>query len=109
MVVISTPAIGASAAFGLALAGYESAYSSTDGLLADLLAASDNLKVSRSIAVNLTWTFNRLSSALSKRERVDGNGSQVTREHIIEIELVAEMENFLIHNRATVPDFSAGS
>lgn len=78
MVVISTPAIGASAAFGLALAEYESAYSSTDGLLADRLAASDNLKVSRSIAVNLTWTFNRLSNALSKRERVDGNGGQVS-------------------------------
>jgi methylthioribose-1-phosphate isomerase len=36
MVVRGAPAIGAAAAFGLALAGYESASSSTDGLLADL-------------------------------------------------------------------------
>ncbi len=36
MVVRGAPAIGAAAAFGLALAGFESAASSTDGLIADL-------------------------------------------------------------------------
>jgi methylthioribose-1-phosphate isomerase len=39
MVVRGAPAIGAAAAFGLALAGYESASSSSSGLVADLQAA----------------------------------------------------------------------
>src|SRR5688572_18932771 len=44
MVVRGAPAIGAAAAFGLALAGYESTASSASGLLADLQAAAAVLK-----------------------------------------------------------------
>ena len=51
MVVRGAPAIGAAAGFGLALAGFESASSPTDELLADLRAASDTLKASRPTAV----------------------------------------------------------
>ena len=43
MVVRGAPAIGAAAAFGLALAGYESASASTGELVADLQAASSTL------------------------------------------------------------------
>ncbi|MEK6751253.1 MAG: S-methyl-5-thioribose-1-phosphate isomerase [Chloroflexota bacterium] len=60
MVVRGAPAIGAAAAFGLALAGYESASSSTSGLLADLLAASTTLKAARPTAVNLAWAVDRV-------------------------------------------------
>jgi methylthioribose-1-phosphate isomerase len=60
MVVRGAPAIGAAAAFGLALAGFESASTSTDGLLADLQAASAVLKASRPTAVNLAWAVDRL-------------------------------------------------
>ncbi|MBK7453027.1 MAG: S-methyl-5-thioribose-1-phosphate isomerase [Anaerolineales bacterium] len=60
MVVRGAPAIGAAAAFGLALAGFESASSSTEGLLADLGAASAVLKASRPTAVNLAWAVDRL-------------------------------------------------
>jgi len=60
MVVRGAPAIGAAAAFGLALAGYESASSSTEGLLADLGAAAAVLKASRPTAVNLAWAVDRL-------------------------------------------------
>ncbi len=60
MVVRGAPAIGAAAAFGLALAGYESASTSTEGLLADLGAASTVLKASRPTAVNLAWAVDRL-------------------------------------------------
>ncbi|MBI5351579.1 MAG: S-methyl-5-thioribose-1-phosphate isomerase [Chloroflexi bacterium] len=60
MVVRGAPAIGAAAAFGLALAGYESASTSTEGLLADLGAASAVLKASRPTAVNLAWAVDRL-------------------------------------------------
>ena len=63
MVVRGAPAIGAAAAFGLALAGFESASSSTEGLLADLVAASAVLKASRPTAVNLAWAVDRLMKA----------------------------------------------
>ena len=55
MVVRGAPAIGAAAAFGLALAGYESASSSTDKLFADLQKAAAVLKSARPTAVNLAW------------------------------------------------------
>ncbi len=60
MVVRGAPAIGAAAAFGLALAGFESASSSTEDLLADLGAAAVVLKASRPTAVNLAWAVDRL-------------------------------------------------
>jgi len=74
MVVRGAPAIGAAAAFGLALAGFESASASTRGLLADLGAASSTLKAARPTAVNLAWAVDRVLSSLSKRERAGGEG-----------------------------------
>jgi methylthioribose-1-phosphate isomerase len=60
MVVRGAPAIGAAAAFGLALAGYESAASSSSDLLDDLRNASETLKAARPTAVNLAWAVDRL-------------------------------------------------
>ena len=74
MVVRGAPAIGAAAAFGLALAGYESASSSTAGLLADLETAAAVLKASRPTAVNLAWAVDRILLTLSQRDRVWGEG-----------------------------------
>ncbi len=65
MVVRGAPAIGAAAAFGLALAGFESASSSIGGMLADLHAASDTLKASRPTAVNLAWALDRILNKIS--------------------------------------------
>ena len=69
MVVRGAPAIGAAAGFGLALAGFESASSSTDELLADLRAASDTLKASRPTAVNLAWAVDRIINKLSAMDK----------------------------------------
>ena len=66
MVVRGAPAIGAAAAFGLALAGYESASTSTEGLLADLKASAVVLKASRPTAVNLAWAVDRLMRVAEK-------------------------------------------
>src|SRR5258705_13263302 len=60
MVVRGAPAIGAAAAFGLVLAGYESASSSTADLLADLQTAAADLKSARPTAVNLAWAVDRV-------------------------------------------------
>src|SRR3989304_397247 len=74
MVVRGAPAIGAAAAFGLALAGYESAPSSTSGLVAALQTAAAVLKSARPTAVNLAWAVDRILLSLSQRERGWGEG-----------------------------------
>ena len=60
MTVRGAPAIGASAAFGLALAGYQSACSSTVELIADIQKAGAVLKSARPTAVNLAWAIDRV-------------------------------------------------
>lgn len=68
MTVRGAPAIGAAAAFGLALAGFESQAASTSNLLADLRAAAALLKSARPTAVNLAWAVDRVMSAAEKTE-----------------------------------------
>lgn len=60
MVVRGAPAIGAAAAFALALAANESREQNTPGLVADLLAAGETLKSARPTAVNLAWAVDRV-------------------------------------------------
>jgi methylthioribose-1-phosphate isomerase len=60
MVVRGAPAIGAAAAFGVALAGYESTAASSRDLLDDLQSASAVLKAARPTAVNLAWAVDRI-------------------------------------------------
>lgn len=70
MVVRGAPAIGAAAAFGLALAGFESASSSSRELIADLQTAASTLKAARPTAVNLAWAVDRLlNNGKMKEER----------------------------------------
>jgi len=80
MVVRGAPAIGAAASFGLALAGFESASSSTGELLADLQAASDTLKASRPTAVNLAWAVDRIMNKVSALNKPQAD---VVREFIL--------------------------
>lgn len=68
MVVRGAPAIGAAAAFGLALAGFESASSSSRELIDELQAAAATLKAARPTAVNLAWAVDRILSSLSQRD-----------------------------------------
>ena len=65
MVVRGAPAIGATAAFGLALAGYESGSTSTPDLVDDLRSASTTLKAARPTAVNLAWALDRVMDVAS--------------------------------------------
>ena len=60
MTVRGAPAIGASAAFGLALAAQESRAQSTAPFLLDLETAAALLKASRLTAVNLAWAVDRV-------------------------------------------------
>jgi len=60
MVVRGAPAIGAAAAFGLALAGFQSKAADRMQLLRDLEEAAVTLRQARPTAVNLSWALDRL-------------------------------------------------
>lgn len=87
MVVRGAPAIGAAAAFGLALAGYESTSSSTQDLLADLRAAAAVLKSARPTAVNLAWAVDRLMRAA---ESVKGSADDIRNALLVEAQKLAD-------------------
>src|SRR5512142_1947697 len=73
MVVRGAPAIGAAAAFGLALAAQESRQSKRAAQLADLEGAALTLKAARPTAVNLAWAVDRVMGSVS-RSRAEGDG-----------------------------------
>ncbi len=60
MVVRGAPAIGAAAAFGLALAGFQSQADTLPDLLHDLQQAAEVLAQARPTAVNLQWALERM-------------------------------------------------
>jgi len=60
MTVRGAPAIGAAAAFGMALAANTSKADDTRGLLSDLMDAAKELKSTRPTAVNLAWAVDRI-------------------------------------------------
>ena len=60
MVIRGAPAIGAAAAFGMALAAQESRAQGRDELLANLRTAGEVLCAARPTAVNLSWAVARL-------------------------------------------------
>lgn len=60
MVVRGAPAIGAAAAFGLALAARQSRADSVPALMADLEQAAEVLRRTRPTAVNLSWALERM-------------------------------------------------
>src|SRR5574340_63015 len=63
MIVRGAPAIGAAAAFGLALAARESHAATREQMLRDLDAAQRSLRATRPTAVNLGWALDRMLKA----------------------------------------------
>ena len=79
MVVRGAPAIGAAAAFGMALAAYQSDAMTTKALLADLSEAGDFLNQARPTAVNLSWAVRRM---LKTAETFEGSVDEM-RAHLL--------------------------
>jgi methylthioribose-1-phosphate isomerase len=71
MAIRGAPAIGAAAAFGLALAGIQSSAETADELWGDLQQAAKLLRATRPTAVNLRWAVDRLLH-VAESLRVDG-------------------------------------
>jgi methylthioribose-1-phosphate isomerase len=60
MVVRGAPAIGASAAYGMALAANTSSASEVAEMRVEMAAAAETLRAARPTAVNLTWAIDRM-------------------------------------------------
>ncbi|PWH13856.1 MAG: S-methyl-5-thioribose-1-phosphate isomerase [Anaerolineae bacterium] len=80
MVVRGAPAIGAAAAFGLALAGFESRAQTAGELFSDLQSAAITLKAARPTAVNLAWAVERI---LQSAARFPGSSADEMRAFVL--------------------------
>jgi methylthioribose-1-phosphate isomerase len=78
MVVRGAPAIGAAAAFGLALAGFQSKAADRLQLLRDLEEAAAVLRKARPTAVNLSWALDRLMRAVMNEDLESANDMRHT-------------------------------
>jgi methylthioribose-1-phosphate isomerase len=89
MTVRGAPAIGAAAAFGLALAAQESRAADPAGLLADLESAARTLRASRPTAVNLSWALDRVLKSVFIRESATESVDDLRRQALAEAQQIA--------------------
>jgi methylthioribose-1-phosphate isomerase len=87
MVVRGAPAIGAAAAYGLALAGFQSPASGTVALRGDLKEAAEVLAEARPTAVNLNWALKRM---LTHATDFEGSAAQLRAAMIQEAKQIAD-------------------
>jgi len=95
MVIRGAPAIGAAAAFGMAMAAFNSNASSRPALLKDLHDAGEVLNQSRPTAVNLAWAVKRM---LKSAQAFDG-GVDGLREHLLDLAKAIADEDVEINKR----------
>ena len=87
--VRGAPAIGVSAAYGMAMAARLSAAADLPGLLTDLRAAHDRLARTRPTAVNLFWALDRMLSVAA----ADPGPAEATRARLLaEAEAIAAQD-----------------
>ena len=96
MYIRGAPAIGAAAAFGMALAAQQSQAASREGLLNDLEAAAAVIQATRPTAVNLFWATDRILRAA--RRSAQPNVEGITQELISEAQRLAD-EDVAINRR----------
>ena len=117
MYVRGAPAIGATAAFGMALAARNSAATDVDALRADLAVAAELLRATRPTAVNLFWAIERmlrrahdpaLSTVNAIRDALEAEAQAVADEDVavnrrmgaIGQEVIRDGDNILTHCNA---------
>jgi len=89
MVVRGAPAIGATAAYGLALAAMTSPSKDSGGLMRDLEAAGKRLRRTRPTAVNLFWAIERVIRA-ARSASESGDVEEIRRAVVSEAERIAQ-------------------
>jgi methylthioribose-1-phosphate isomerase len=95
MVIRGAPAIGAAAAFGMALAGLESEAMTSEELLSDLNSAGNVLNQSRPTAVNLSWAVQRV---LRSAKAFEGSAKEL-RQYLITLSKQIADEDVAINKR----------
>jgi len=96
MVIRGAPAIGAAAAFGLALAARQSRATDSQALLADLEQAAAELRATRPTAVNLSWALDRMLARARSGQAMTVNS--LIQELIAEAQRIAD-EDVAINRR----------
>ena len=96
MYIRGAPAIGAAAAFGLALAARQSSASDREALLADLEAAAGVIQATRPTAINLFWATDRMMQAARDSAHVQADG--IVQDLIDEAQRIAD-EDVAINRR----------
>jgi methylthioribose-1-phosphate isomerase len=87
MTIRGAPAIGAAAAFGLALAARGSTAATRDSLLRDLDLAAKVLQATRPTAVNLKWAIDRV---MTKARKANFGANDLREAVMVEAQLIAE-------------------
>jgi methylthioribose-1-phosphate isomerase len=87
MVVRGAPAIGATAAFGLALAARQSQAEDVKALRNDLKQAAEVLHAARPTAVNLSWALKRM---LNLAAGIEGNPDEIRQALLEEAQRIAD-------------------
>lgn len=110
MWIRGAPAIGAAAAFGLALAALESNAATRDELLGDLEAAARTLRATRPTAVNLGWALDRVMKKARAanlpvndlRDLIVNEAQAIAEEDIVTNQQMARHGADLIHDGDTI-------
>ncbi len=87
MTIRGAPAIGAAAAFGLALAAQESRAATREGLLRELDDAARVLRATRPTAVNLQWALERM---MKKARALNVTSKDLRDALVVEAQRIAE-------------------
>jgi len=96
MVVRGAPAIGVTAAMGLALAALQSPAQDRSALLRDLNAAADELRAARPTAVNLGWALDRMLRCAASKS--SANADDIRAALVAEAQAMAE-EDIAVNRR----------
>ena len=87
MTVRGAPAIGAAAAYGLALAAFRSTSKSVEGLMKDLKKAYEELRNTRPTAINLFWALERV---MNRARSVRGSIEEIKKAVLDEAKAIAD-------------------
>ena len=90
MVIRGAPAIGAAAAFGLALAAFQSQAATREDLIRDLETAAEVIRATRPTAVNLFWAVDRMLH--KARTSCHSGPRQLAAELIEEAQRIADQD-----------------